>query len=54
MAHADNTPSDRPPSHGTPDQRPAQRWRLAIVVGIFIAVVVVALVVWFVLYTVAS
>lgn len=54
MAHADNTPSDRSPSDGTPDQRPGRRSRMTIVLGIFVAVVVIALIVWYVLYHVAG
>ena len=53
MAHAGNTPSDRSPSDGTPDHRPGQRARMAVVWGIFAAVVVIALVVWLVIYTIA-
>lgn len=54
MAHADNTPSRRSPSGGSQDHRPPRRVRMAIVWGIFAAVVVIALIVWFVLYHVAG
>ena len=54
MAQSDNAPSDRPPSGATPDQRPGQRSRLVVVVGLFVAIVVIALVVWLVIYNLAS